>query len=348
MIIQFKLNKYSKYYPLGFFISGFLFDIITLGEIDDISNILSQFIFIAICALLLKLEHSDTKIIYANRLILLVEKYQIEIFHFCLGSLLNTYMLFYLKSSSFASSFIFLLILSTLIIMNELDFFKQIGIKLRIVLFSICLYSFYIAQIPIVVGSANYLTFLISTILTLLSFKLIIGQKFKVAQISIPHIVTILSILFLYFFKMLPPLPLAIKSIYVLKKIEKHSGGYLAETEKAWWRFWHNGDQLFNYRAGDKVYIFASIFAPGGFSGIVYMKWQKFIEKDYLTSDRIPFTLTGGRQEGFRGYSFKQAISPGIWRVIIENETGHEIGRISFVVIKSEKEKDILKNSFEL
>jgi hypothetical protein len=344
MNLQVLHQKYARYYPAMFFVLGFIFDILTLGDIDDLSNTISQLFFIAACATLLKLEHSGSLNLPQNRLVEWFKKYHTEILHFCFGSLLNAYMLFYLKSSSLATSAVFMLVLCCLIIMNELDYFKQIGISIRIILFSICLFSFFIAQIPLLLGTANAWVFFLSALLTSLTFWLIFRQQIHLKMIFRPHFATVIVFILFYLLKIFPPLPLAMKTIYVFKHVEKQNGGYTGYTEQAWWKFWHSGDQDFYFSPGEKVYVFASVFAPGGFSGTVQIKWQKKINSEYQTSDTIPLSLTGGRRAGFRGYSFKQSLSAGDWRVLIETQSGHEIGRIHFeAVARDSAEKNELK-----
>jgi hypothetical protein len=41
----------------------------------------------------------------------------------------------------------------------------------------------------------------------------------------------------------------------------------------------------------------------------------------------------GGRDGGFRGYSFKKNIQPGTWRVDVETAEGLLLGRIGFEVV---------------
>ncbi|HEX4922592.1 MAG TPA: DUF2914 domain-containing protein, partial [Bdellovibrionales bacterium] len=45
---------------------------------------------------------------------------------------------------------------------------------------------------------------------------------------------------------------------------------------------------------------------------------------------------SGGREEGFRGFTFKQNYQPGDWRVKIETTDGREIGRITFEVVAAD------------
>ena len=46
----------------------------------------------------------------------------------------------------------------------------------------------------------------------------------------------------------------------------------------------------------------------------------------------MSFTLSGGRDEGYRGYSLTSNLAPGKWRVRMETERGQVMGRIGFTV----------------
>jgi hypothetical protein len=48
----------------------------------------------------------------------------------------------------------------------------------------------------------------------------------------------------------------------------------------------------------------------------------------------VPFRISGGRESGYRGYTFKQNVMPGSWRVIAEAESGASIGIIDFEIIE--------------
>ncbi|MCM2283069.1 MAG: DUF2914 domain-containing protein, partial [Bdellovibrionaceae bacterium] len=113
-------SRYEKYFPAGFFIAGFLFDIVTLGRIDDLFTMLSQAVYLAIIAVYLRLEMLESaKPLKVPRWISWLWKYRDEIVHFLFGSLLSAYTLFYLKSSSLVSSGIFLLLMVVLMLANE-------------------------------------------------------------------------------------------------------------------------------------------------------------------------------------------------------------------------------------
>src|SRR5438046_3026621 len=67
-------------------------------------------------------------------------------------------------------------------------------------------------------------------------------------------------------------------------------------------------DALPIYRSpGERVYVFSAIFAPSGLSTIIFHEWQHYDEntKDWVTTNTEQFPIIGGRDGGYRGYSFK-------------------------------------------
>ena len=141
------------------------------------------------------------------------------------------------------------------------------------------------------------------------------------------------SFIALYFFKLVPPVPLSIQEIGIYHNVEKAKGSYKLYQQTPQWKFWLNGDQDFKAEAGDKIYVFMRLFAPSGFDDKLFIKWQ-YINKfgEWATTDRIPLKVVGGRGQGFRGYAFKSNYAPGQWRVVAETGYGLEIGRINFDV----------------
>lgn len=333
-------EKYEQYFPAAFFILGFSFDLITLGEIDDLSNIISQAIYLIIAGHILYLSYCPVQNTIENKYVKLYIDYKDDIYHFLLGSLLSAFTIFYFKSSSFANSFIFLSIIATLLLLNETNFFQKLGHLVRAALFMLCLVSFFIYLIPIIIGKAGMIYFLLAALIamciTLLKsylFHLRELQKDSILKEFIVPQLTVLGLfILLYFSKIIPPVPLSLKHIGIYHKVEKSNGNYITYSNKPWYNFWSNGDQNFKYRANDKVYVFTNVFAPAGFAGKVYIHWLKETEKGWQTSDRIPLKITGGRREGFRGYAYKGNYSPGDWQIRIETSNGLEIGRINLTL----------------
>jgi hypothetical protein len=194
------------------------------------------------------------------------------------------------------------------------------------------------------IGKSNTFIFLFSILIAISSsfaLKSWLNKKTGLVyqntrDLFLPHVGVSLFFTFLYFAKVLPPLPLSLKYIGVFHNIQKSKGHYMTTEYKPSWKFWHNGDQDFKYSKDDKVYIFTKIFSPAGFKERVNIRWSIEQEGVYKTSDVIPLSVKGGRRNGYRAFAFKQNIRPGNWQVKIETNSGLEIGRINFTITKGE------------
>ena len=50
--------------------------------------------------------------------------------------------------------------------------------------------------------------------------------------------------------------------------------------------------------------------------------------------DKVPVTIKGGREEGFRAFTFKSNFDAGEWKILVETSSGAEISRLYFDVVK--------------
>jgi hypothetical protein len=334
-------KKYQSYIPALFFLSGFLFDLMTIGDIDELINILTQATYLIVAGHILYLDSlgiKETK----NKYYQYYLTYKEDIFHFLLGSLLSAFTIFYFKSASLANSFIFMFILTALLLLNELPTFQSLGAIFRSALYMLCLISYFIYVIPIIFGQTGIIYFSLALILAVLFilFKYYLLKRIQkdhkqlLREIIIPQISILVIFLLLYITRLIPPVPLSIKHIGIYHNVEKDNDSYITFDYKPWYNFWSNGDQSFKARPDDKVYVFTKVFAPAGFDGKVYIHWLKETDDGLKTSDRIPLKITGGRREGFRGYAFKENYTEGDWQIRIETKLGLEIGRIYLSVEK--------------
>ncbi|MGZ9189189.1 MAG: DUF2914 domain-containing protein, partial [Nitrospira sp.] len=79
------------------------------------------------------------------------------------------------------------------------------------------------------------------------------------------------------------------------------------------------------------IYCFTAVFAPVTLKTTVYHHWfyRSDKSKPFSHADKIPLKIAGGREGGYRAYSFKQGLDPGDWRVDVETEDGRVIGRVA-------------------
>jgi len=118
--------------------------------------------------------------------------------------------------------------------------------------------------------------------------------------------------------------------------------------EGGWYNFFKDSDNEFHRSEHDTVFCFASVFAPTNLNTRIFHHWQLYNENQdkWITTDRSNYAITGGRDGGYRGYTFKKNVSPGLWRIDVETEREQLLSRISFEVINDEEQfefKEIYK-----
>lgn len=332
-----KLNIY-------FFIGGIIFDFLTLSEIDSLASILQQIFYISSVGYLLYLDFLSRYAGFQFRFDRLNKLwvYRDAIIHFLMGGMLNMYSLFFLKSASIMSSFVFLGFMLGMIVANELQIVKENKISLKIALYFICVFSFFAILFPLGLGFVGFVPFSMAFVSTLffvyfiykIISKRIPDRKVLGRSLVLPSLTIINLFLIFYVMGWIPPVPLSVQELGIYHNVEKSEyGDYVLYSEKPWWKFWQSGDQEFLAQTGDSIFVFVRIFSPTRFNDSVTLHWQLYNEKrGWLTTDKIKMKISGGRKEGFRGYAFKQNYQEGDWRVLVETNDGHEIGRQSFWV----------------
>jgi hypothetical protein len=342
-------TKYKRYEGLVFFAVGFLFDVITLRRIDDWLKLGFQILFIVLVSLFLIRDYKLTQSQWEPaRAFEKIWKYQTEIVHFMFGSLLSAFVIFYFKSSSLTHSLFFMIVLALLLFMNESSQFREQGLSIKICLLSFCLSSFLIYFLPLVTGSLGLFLFVAALILSTVIFAGFIWilwwqsndrehyKKVLLFRHVWPSLAVTAFLLLSYFLKIIPPVPLSMQFGGIYHQIEKENSTFKLYSMKPWYRFWSNGDSTFLARPDDKIFCYFRIFAPAKFSHKVYLHWSLLSPNshNYESQDRIEIPIVGGREDGFRGSSFKSNYQPGQWRVEVETEDGRVIGNIDFTVEK--------------
>mgnify|MGYP001237142355 CR=1 FL=1 len=335
-------ERYEKFEPATFFVAGFGFDVLTLGRVDDLFSILQQSVFLLVLAWMLQLSFLVARVDGASppKWFFKAWPYKDEIIHFLLGSLLSLYALFFFVSSSLAVSLWFLAVMFILLLLNEYFAVKGSRHYLTVGLFSLCVFSYLFYLIPVLTGSIAAWTFFLALFIGLLvmsglaylSYRRFNERPVVVTNVMAPAGAVAAFMVLLYFAKILPPVPLAMKSVGIYRSVEVKGGEYHFGYQRSPWKFWQKGDQHFEAAPGDQIYCFAALFAPGGLKGQVIFEWQLYQRDQWIVQDRIPIQVVGGRAQGYRGYVRKSNYQPGQWRVLVKTPDGREVGRIGFEV----------------
>lgn len=255
---------------------------------------------------------------------------------FLFGSLLSALFILYFKSSSHWLAFIVTLVLGVLLVANEFLESKYKRFTLSWSLFGLCAILFFNFALPFVLGSVYSAWFYLSTLLGA-GLVVFLYKKTPNHQGSIVPVWLIAGALMsAYWFDMIPPVPLVKRDIAMAYDIQKIGNQYqLTQQAAPWYIFWRKNSDDLVVSEGQRVFCFSSIFAPAGLKTKLYHDWQIKTKAGWVTQSRAGFGLSGGRNDGFRGYTYKSGLSAGAWRVRVETENQKTIAIYYFNVTKS-------------
>ena len=273
---------------------------------------------------------------------------------FAFGGIFSGFFVFYSRSAALSSSWQFLIFLLAILIGNEFFRSKYSRFTFQISIFFIALFSYAIFIIPVITGKIGAGIFIASGLasvtvlgIILLSIKALMPVHAKQSWTALLMVIPTIYITFnlLYFTNTIPPIPLSLKEIGVYHSVVKTDSGYLVEYEPSPYRiFFKPQSYVFNRYENNTAYVFSAVFAPTKINTEIYHRWSYFDEEngEWVDAQRISYPISGGRDGGYRGYSFRRNISPGRWRVNVETERGQIIGRIKFRVIDAYSPPKIL------
>jgi hypothetical protein len=341
-------KKYEKYISPISLIYGFIFTSLTLTRVDmPMENfwIIVNLLLVALGILGMTFYQNRAK--EKNIPLEDVQKvhfYLTLVMQFAFGGLFSTFFVFYIRSSSVIQSWFFLLILLVLLVGNEVWKKRYERLVFQISVLFISLYLFLIFILPVLFHRLGADIFIISGITSLILIflflfllKRIAKEKFQSnhhnLKISILAIFILMNVM--YFTNIIPPIPLSLKASGAYHNIIKVTEGrYEGRKESETW--WNSVRRypVFHQRAGENVYAFSAIFSPIKLNTEIIHQWQYYNEvtKKWIDSSRIVLPISGGRDEGFRTYSAKQSVTPGLWRVKVMTTRGQVMGYINFKV----------------
>jgi hypothetical protein len=340
-------RKYEHHLGVGAIATGFAFDFFLAKRPDSVLDnaLLITYLFVA-AALIVILNLRETRrkdAANAEPLLLLL------ILQFCFGGLASNLLVLYGHSGTIVGSAIFLGILLALVFGNEYLRTRYTRLRFNVGVYYFLLLTYCIIAVPtFIFHSIGTLVFILSGLISLLAMAaflllLYVAVLRKSARGLYDVVIIVISIfcLFsgLYFLDIIPPVPLSLKNIGVYHSVLKQSGGgYFATYEPTeWYVFWRDTSATYTVSATDggaTASCFSSVFAPTNLTTAIYHRWEELDPStgQWQTMSRISFPISGGRADGYEGYTIK-SVTPGQWRCDVESDSGALIGRVSFTVV---------------
>jgi MFS family permease len=336
-------HQYERHVSAVSLAGGYAFDSYTFGRIDHASTHIVFVAYLAIAGGAIAVSHrlesrpEDQRPSQRTRTILILAT------QFALGCLLSGFCVFYIRSASLWTSWPFLLLLAGIFIGNE--FFKAYTTRLTLslLLFFFALFSYLILLVPVLIAMLGNIPFVVSGIAALLIFWLFADvlawlgrERFRQVRVHVlAGVLAIYAVMNLFYFvKILPPLPLALADAGIYHSVKKDGDVYQAVEEQQPWTSFLGTPPVLHLTADEKLYLYASVFAPARVTTMIVHRWEWFdpTAGQWVPQSKVDFPIRGGRDAGYRAYSIKSKPKPGSWRVTIATSDGRSLGRIRFAV----------------
>lgn len=334
--------RYERPLAVTALVSGFIADSLFLTRIDLYFENLVFFSYLAVAGLGIAMTNLAEGGILHGRLGGWLKVWAPLAVQFAFGALFSGFLIFYSQSASLEASWPFLFIVTVLFIGNEFFRRQYIRLSFQVSIFFFALFSYAIFFIPILIGAMGAGVFLLSgatSVAFLIAFLSLLSrfiparvrESRRLFLVSIAGIFVLINAL--YFMNVIPPIPLSLKEAEVCHDVVRRDAGeYLIRCEPKKWYAFVPVRPVYHVIHGKPVYLFSSVFAPTDLNTHIVHEWRYYHaeRRRWVTVGRVSFPITGGRDGGYRGYSIKTNVFPGLWRVDIETPRGQRIGHVTF------------------
>lgn len=340
------MQLFRRFYPPLAFLGGFAWDALTIGRrVRDVDLWrLGAFLFGAalLIAWLADRERrqpaaTPERVGWRARVADLRWQAPYLLLQFFFGGIFSALFILYFKSAGHLGTWLMAFLLGGLLVGNEFVG-KRYGERFTLTwalfaLNAILLFNF---ALPHAVGSLHPLWFYVSTAAGIvLTHVLWLGVPGRPGRI-LPAWGLAAVLLLAWWLDMIAPVPLVLQDIAVGHDFVQQQGRYLLQVEPASaWQFWRTQATSVHLDEGERLYGVSAVFAPRGVTAPLEHRWEVFQDGSWRVAYRNRFQSTGGRQRGFRGYSWVLNPMPGEWRFIVATQDGRTIAILPVHVERS-------------
>jgi hypothetical protein len=330
-VLRSSFSRLREYAPALAFLGGFVWDAVTLGRsIKPLDLFLLFGYLIGAAGILVALGRGVT---------FRGSQYLNNVLQFFFGGIFSALFIFYFLSSSGLPGLAFVAFLAALLVGNEFLHSAYSELTLSWAFFTLSAIMFFNFALAHLFRSISTFWFYLGTVMALLLVIALRKTSTRESASSKPSISVAAVMIALHVFNVIPPVPLVKKQMFIAHEVRKSDGKYVARVESPRWRFWRTSSATFHRRGNEPVYCFTSVFVPTGITTTIRHRWEVLQNDEWSTTSVVPIRIAGGRQSGYRGYTYKQNVIPGRWRVTAESERGAAIGIVQFTIEKGEPGK---------
>lgn len=323
------------YAPFVAFGAGFAFDSITLGRrVTQLDlYLVSGYSLFALVGVLLREVSLPA---WGTRGATLLMQ-------FCLGGALSALVVLYFKSTGSPLSFILMLALFVTMVGNEYmhrDEPPRREYVLALWVVAAAMLANFV--VPHIVKSVSALWFYVSVaaaVGVLITLKFLFRFPWGELRFALPT-AGLLTLLWILGF--VPPVPLVYKNNLVCTDFNKKEYSCSVDEPSILQRL---GITNTTVHTDNAVYCLTAVFAPLQVEVTMQHRWYRYTDDGvWKQTDDMEFEMRGGRKDGWRFWSRKRRIKPGLWKVETALKDGPVLGYEKFEVIdgNTQKRRDAL------
>ena len=332
-----------RFFPVAAFFGGFVTDALTIGrrvtEMDFLrfgGYLAGAAVFALWLAWRERCEKTppppaDT---WRGQLARLIWQAPYLLMQFFYGGIFSALFILYFKSSGHLGAWLTAAVLGALLVGNEFAG-DRYGRRFTLTwslfaLNAILLFNF---VLPHLAGSLHPMWFYASTlagvVLAHVLRALAPGRPGRIA----PAWAIALTLLAAWNLGMIAPVPLVNREMAVGQDFVHADGRFaLAVEEAPWWQIWYAQSTTVHIPPGERLYGVSAVFAPLGVGADLEHRWEVKENGVWRTFYSNRFHSSGGRERGFRGYSWVLDPKPGQWRFVVATQDGRTIGVLNVQV----------------
>lgn len=329
-----RIERHQHLFAPAFLLGGFLADVLTFRtlQVSTTFSLLGAYAAVAAAA-----------IVVGDRGPGFFRKALPVALQFAFGALLSSSLLFYWYSGSFSASWPVMGLVVALMAGNEK--FRHVLFRptVQVGAYAFVLFSYATLLLPFLLRSISAWVFVLGGLASSAVAALLVlaVARFDVSRRPLRRrmLSTVAAVFVgfnaLYFLRVIPPIPLSIRDAGIYHDVVALGGEYeLVGEEEGFFAALWPGQTLHAADDDGRFYAYTSVFAPTALEARIVHRWQQYDPEANEWADRgtSSYAMRGGRDGGFRGYSYRTIRQPGRWRVIVETERGQELGRLRFNV----------------
>ncbi len=339
------LKPYERHLSAAAMVGGYGFDSIAYGRVDHPVTQTLLLVYLLVAGGSIMLLHYLQAHVEWEGFAAKLRSFLPMLTQFAFGSLWSAFLVFYARSGVLASSWPFLVVLACIFLGNEIFRAYHSRLIFTSILFFFALQSYAIFMVPVFTHTIGTATFVASGLAAAFVFLLFVRTLNRLSAARLGEVrwqmlggaaLVFAAVNGLYFLSVLPPLPLAMQQAGVFHSVKRLGPVYYAMTESQHWSVYLGVPPTMHVERGKPVYVFSAVFAPIKLSTTVVHHWQRYddVKGKWTAVQSVPYVITGGRGNGYRGYTKKTGPKPGLWRVDVNTVDGRLIGRIEFMVVR--------------